>query len=1349
MAADEAVVFAIAADASQFKRVMASLEGETKAAASSMDRSMTDALDAAAGAFGRAGTAISIGVTAPLAAIGVMAGKTAIDFTKLYESTMVVFRSMLGGDEAAQALYSSLLDIAKGSTFAQETFLAAGKKLVGMGVDAETTTAILQATTDAVAGFGGSAQNIEQVTDAFAKMSNSGRLSMEEVNTLSDNGVQALKILANQYGVTTDEMRGMISDGAVPADEAIAKLTDGIENGTDGANGMTQAMAGMAESMKGGTLTGAFDGINTAIRTFSLSLVGINPTLKETDKGYEESEKRIRQLTAAVTTISEIIPLLAKVFSGVTDAVGRVLDALIGTNVHLDESTKKWTNVGGALGEFKRYLRDTPTDKLALIGNLLVAIAVTGPALKIVSVAVGALNVAITAGRTLTATAAAAHTVYNMALQTGTRASALATAATAALNTVMAANPAVLVVAGIAALAIALGALAIASSAAKAKSEELTVASQAQKDEVDRLRAEYDDLCASQGEHSDAAVEAKARLDDETAAFEASKQTVDEFVAGLEDSSAAHKQLMDDLDAAGQAADEEAGSILALLAQFDELAAKENRSEEDKVRLKAVTDELNASVDGLNISYDVGTDRLSATAEAVDAVCRAEADRLRYAQKMEEIPQLLVDEAEQSEALARTKEELAAAQGRLDEAYGDSTGEIRKTAEATGELRINLSDCSDGMADAQDTVRTLTGQLGTQEQELQETRDRLRESEQAAARFATEQSALAAATSAVASGMDEASAAALYGVDAAELAAKVASDEAVAQEELAQKLNETEQAITDYIGAHPAVRDALSDSGLSVSEFSDLLVAQGVEFDEAAKQIEDYSARAAAGFDKVADSSENTLGKLYETLAYNLEATENWSDNLQAVFGRTGVSFSEEFVDAVKKGGVEEYGTAMAQMRDLSDEELQNISDAYARNGQAGVDSWIAEQQLLVPGTKEALDGTGEAVDEALGEGEAAAAESGATTGAAYSDSLASAIAGCPDEVRTYIAQLEAELASAEGSAAEAGAGTGEGYSAGLRDAISACPAEVQGYIAQIEGKLQELQGPAAEIGAGTGEAYGSGAAEGIGSQAGPVASSATDLLAAVQSAVAPMPLYGLETGTQTGQGFATGLGSQAGATGTAAGRVRGAAEDPLASIDGGSYGSGASADFASGIGRNQQAVSTAASAIKLVSFAMVAEALKAYTYGSHMTSQFAAGMRSQIGQIRSAASAAADAARSILHFSVPDEGPLADADEYGPEFRRLIADGIRSRISEVRAASAEASAAMAAPFDGETARNVAASRALAADLPARPASAAATAVVTNNYYTVERIDASGDPAVRRDVDNLWADVRRHVRTGV
>ncbi len=58
-------------------------------------------------------------VTAAVTGVGAAAAKTTIDFTKLYESTMVVFEKMLGGKNAANELYDSLLSIAKASTFSQ------------------------------------------------------------------------------------------------------------------------------------------------------------------------------------------------------------------------------------------------------------------------------------------------------------------------------------------------------------------------------------------------------------------------------------------------------------------------------------------------------------------------------------------------------------------------------------------------------------------------------------------------------------------------------------------------------------------------------------------------------------------------------------------------------------------------------------------------------------------------------------------------------------------------------------------------------------------------------------------------------------------------------------------------------------------------------------------------------------------------------------------------------------------------------------------------------------------------------------------------------------------------------
>ena len=44
------------------------------------------------------------------------------------------------------------------------------------------------------------------------------------------------------------------------------------------------------------------------------------------------------------------MPSVATVFSTFTDAIGRMLDKLVGANVAFDEATGKWENVGGVLG---------------------------------------------------------------------------------------------------------------------------------------------------------------------------------------------------------------------------------------------------------------------------------------------------------------------------------------------------------------------------------------------------------------------------------------------------------------------------------------------------------------------------------------------------------------------------------------------------------------------------------------------------------------------------------------------------------------------------------------------------------------------------------------------------------------------------------------------------------------------------------------------------------------------------------------------------------------------------------------------------------------------------------------
>ncbi len=234
--------------------------------------------------------------------------------------------------------------------------------------------------------------------------------------------------------------------------------------------------------------------------------------------------------------------------------------------------------------------------------------------------------------------------------------------------------------------------------------------------------------------------------------------------------------------------------------------------------------------------------------------------------------------------------------------------------------------------------------------------------------------------------------------------------------------------------------------------------------------------------------------------------------------------------------------------------------------------------------------------------------------------------------------------------------GLANGITQGSQGPLTSMATLVSGVI----GKTDNLPGDLRSRGSQGSAGMSSGLASGIGS----VLSSAFGLARSASSGVSSTPGELRGTGVSGGMGFASGIGS---ARGSAAG-------------------SGSSLANAASSG---------------------ARGWSAYSSGSHLGSQFASGIGSAWGAVKSYANSLVEAAKSVMGFSVPDEGPWSGAEKggvtSGMHLAQNFAEGMRLGSADVKDAAIRLSEDASFTRTGIYAGN---------------GSAGKTTVI-NNYYTM------------------------------
>jgi tape measure domain-containing protein len=278
---------------------------------------------------------ISLGRLGGFAAVGALAGRAlrgGFERAATLEDSERALTTLLGSVEDAQKLRDGVLKVVTGTPFKLDQFADAATQLVAFNLEADKIPRVLSAIADAAAVRGGNAgQTIDSLVDTFGQITATGRIMGDDLNRIASAGVPALQILGNAYGKTGEEMRKMISDGAVPASEAIEILTSGILEGSDGVQGATAAFAGLAQEL-GGTLRGSIGNFGAAMDRLGANVITLfGPQLVAVVQGATASidllGKIVMSVASAVAT-SPVFKLIASRLGDVSKSIKEAGDRL-------------------------------------------------------------------------------------------------------------------------------------------------------------------------------------------------------------------------------------------------------------------------------------------------------------------------------------------------------------------------------------------------------------------------------------------------------------------------------------------------------------------------------------------------------------------------------------------------------------------------------------------------------------------------------------------------------------------------------------------------------------------------------------------------------------------------------------------------------------------------------------------------------------------------------------------------------------------------------------------------------------------------------------------------------------
>lgn len=243
------------------------------------------------GNVARAGMAtLAVGATAGAAALGGL-GLWGLRAAGNFQQTRIAFEGILGSGEAAEGFLNRLRDFANSTPFEFPELARAAQQLLGVGFNAQEVIPIMTRVGNVTSALGVGAEGIDGVVRALGQMKGKGRASAEELQQISEAvpGFSAIQAIADSMGISVEDAFDRMSAGAIPADQAIQAILDGMERFPGAAGAMER---------QSHTLNGVISTFKDTVQTALVD--AIEPYLPAIAGGLERATPLVRQGLAAI-----------------------------------------------------------------------------------------------------------------------------------------------------------------------------------------------------------------------------------------------------------------------------------------------------------------------------------------------------------------------------------------------------------------------------------------------------------------------------------------------------------------------------------------------------------------------------------------------------------------------------------------------------------------------------------------------------------------------------------------------------------------------------------------------------------------------------------------------------------------------------------------------------------------------------------------------------------------------------------------------------------------------------------------------------------------------------------------